>query len=218
MLSFLIQKRTLLVGVLCLSIWMIGILVGLQQNTQSASAKASLHHLRPIEVEPLSKLLLPLVVEDAPLQLPIAPPEPDHLRPEPPNQFVATAAPKPKQISLISRNSGVTAICDRRGNLGPCGVVVQDVPGSDWLKDRWQAASDMGGTAIPGAHWVLLDFHRPVKARSFVLDWETAYAEDYRLEGRMNISDFNNVDKYRWDVIYDNAVPAHRQRYCITKQ
>ena len=44
--------------------------------------------------------------------------------------------------------SGCVARCDVRGNLGECGVILNR--GDDWLKDRWQAASDMGGTAIPG--------------------------------------------------------------------
>ena len=51
-----------------------------------------------------------------------------------------------------TRDPRVTATCDTRGNLGPCSVVVQPapapscgptiyrrVPGSDWLRDRWQA-------------------------------------------------------------------------------
>jgi hypothetical protein len=54
--------------------------------------------------------------------------------------------------------------------------------GTDWLKDRWQAASDMGGTAIRGPHWVRLDFDRPVVVVSARLDWETAYSDRYELQ------------------------------------
>lgn len=49
-----------------------------------------------------------------------------------------------KKTEIISRVLDVSVTCDTRGNLGPCSVVVQASPGSDWLKDRWQAASDMG--------------------------------------------------------------------------
>ena len=51
----------------------------------------------------------------------------------------------------LTRDPRVSATCDVRGNLGPCSVVVQETPGNDWLRDRWQAASDMGGTAIKRA-------------------------------------------------------------------
>ncbi len=40
----------------------------------------------------------------------------------------------------------------------------------------------MGGTAIPGRHWVVLDLGRPVRAATAVLDWEAAFAKDYRIE------------------------------------
>ena len=55
--------------------------------------------------------------------------------------------------SSLTRDPRVSAACSVRGNLGPCDVVIQGAPGSDWLKDRWQAASDMGGTAIKGRHY-----------------------------------------------------------------
>jgi hypothetical protein len=88
------------------------------------------------------------------------------------------------ELSLLSLpTSGTRATADVRGNLGPAAVVLT-VNGTDWLHDRWQAASDMHGTAIRGSHWLRLDFGRPVRLHRVVLDWETAYAEDYRLQGR----------------------------------
>ena len=58
-------------------------------------------------------------------------------------------ADKLSSEQIISRRD-VIVTSDARGNLGPASVLVKDVPGENWLKDRWQAASDMGGTAIPG--------------------------------------------------------------------
>ena len=75
--------------------------------------------------------------------------------------------------------SGCVARCDVRGNLGECGVILNR--GDDWLKDRWQAASDMGGTAIPGPHKVEIDLGRDVRVCSVEIDWETAYAKDYTI-------------------------------------
>jgi hypothetical protein len=63
--------------------------------------------------------------------------------------------------TLLSAGAAVTT--DTRGNLGPPEVMTQAVPGTDWIKDRWQAASDMGGTAIPGEHWVVIDLGKKVK-------------------------------------------------------
>ena len=83
---------------------------------------------------------------------------------------------------IISRFGNVSAACDTRGNLGPCSVLIQPVPGDNWLSDRWQAASDMGGTAIPGPHWVILTFPRLAVAQEIVLDWETAFAKDYCID------------------------------------
>ena len=74
---------------------------------------------------------------------------------------------------------GCVARCDVRGNLGECGVILNR--GDDWLKDRWQAASDMGGTAIPGPHNVEINFGRDVRVCSVEIDWETAYADDYAI-------------------------------------
>ena len=72
---------------------------------------------------------------------------------------------------------------DVRGNLGPASVVVQARPGTDWIHDRWQAASNMHGKQIPGEHWIQLEFEdTDVVPDKIVLDWETAYADEYVLE------------------------------------
>ena len=63
---------------------------------------------------------------------------------------------------------------DVRGNLGPVGVIVQNPRGTEWLKDRWQAASVMGGTAIAGKHWIEMNLNRFVQSETIVLDWKAA--------------------------------------------
>ena len=129
---------------------------------------------------------------------------------------------QPPQSKLLSRNPNVIITSSTRGNLGPPTVLNQDPPGKDWLKDRWQAASDMHGTAIKGSHWVMLDFSHfltedegggdddgnrgAIKMSKIVLDWETAFATDYRIEGRMDhpsSSSSNNKDE--WCVLYDGG-------------
>ena len=110
--------------------------------------------------------------------------------------------PQSRPTILSRARHHVTATADVRGNLGPIDVVLQDLPGTNWLKDRWQAASDMHGTNIPGAHWIQLDFgqhtanaavssslqqqqqQQPhlIRPTSIVLDWEAAYAQDYVLQ------------------------------------
>lgn len=91
---------------------------------------------------------------------------------------------------------GCVARCDVRGNLGECGVILNRA--DDWLKDRWQAASDMGGTAIPGAHKVEIDLGRDVRVCSVEIDWETAYADDYTI----------HLDGER---VFDGAAPETRR-------
>lgn len=103
--------------------------------------------------------------------------------------------------SLISRDSLVKVYTDVRGNLGPPSVMIQTRPGEDWIKDRWQAASDMHGTAIPGVHWVVLEFPSVVSfASKVILDWEAAYARDYRIEVSM--------DKVGWKVLFDSHIDS----------
>eukprot|EP00935_MAST-01C_sp_MAST-1C-sp1_P001553 g1553.t1 len=111
---------------------------------------------------------------------------------------------------LLSR--GVAVQTDTRGNLGPGSVITQDPPGKDWIRDRWQAASDMGGTAIPGSHWVVLDFGetKTVRPSRLVLDWEAAHAENYRIEGRLNSTE-------GWNVLYDGGDPAQESRRTKTE-
>ena len=118
-------------------------------------------------------------------------------------EFSTALTPAP--LVLLSRQPGVTAQADVRGNLGPISVVLQAQPGKDWLKDRWQAASDMGGTAIPGVHWVVLDLGGQAELECVTLDWETAYAKDYRLEGKNALAD-------GWQPIFDSANAAHVKR------
>jgi len=86
-----------------------------------------------------------------------------------------------RQIVLLSTPNHTKITTDVRGNLGPAEVMLTD--GTDWIKDRWQAASDMHGTAIQGHHEVLLSFHMPIQITSLVLDWEAAFSKDYLLEG-----------------------------------
>lgn len=99
------------------------------------------------------------------------------------------------EAHILSRSSGrVVATSDVRGNLGPASVVIQPKPGDDWLHDRWQAASDMHGTNIPGGHWIQLDFGSKIVVDSVVLDWETAYADRYILEGSLDPIVQNEID------------------------
>ena len=114
---------------------------------------------------------------------------------------------------LLSRNDKVIITSSARGNLGPPSVLNQDPPGKDWIKDRWQAASDMHGTAIKGSHWVMMDFaglSSTVYITKIILDWETAYAKDYVIEGRKTpppeTYEKGNVDDDGWCILYDGAI------------
>ena len=108
---------------------------------------------------------------------------------------------------LISRSDKVRITSSVRGNLGPASVLSQSPPGQDWIKDRWQAAGDMHGTAIKGSHWVMLDFTdiSEVYITKIVLDWETAYAKDYLIEGRITTPPKNEVDD-GWCILYDGKL------------
>ena len=131
----------------------------------------------------------------------------------------------------------VTVTSDVRGNLGPASVILQNPPGTNWIKDRWQAAGDMHGTAIPGQHWVQLDFgnlHSHSRGRGrgrslememeidrVVIDWEAAYAKDYRIEISMGDSEAKakaeakskstrkeletEEEGFNWCVLFDGA-------------
>jgi hypothetical protein len=109
----------------------------------------------------------------------------------PPNPPIYIRSP-PMLLSTVNTTHITT---DVRGNLGPPEVMLRG--GTDWLKDRWQAASDMHGTAIQGEHQVLLSFQFAVQVDSIVLDWEAAYSKDYLLEGAMA----NLV----WYTLYDTS-------------
>lgn len=119
---------------------------------------------------------------------------------------------------LISRNANVTVTSSARGNLGPPSVLNQEKPGTDWLKDRWQAASDMHGSAIPGTHWVLLDFSSmfsntkgAIRITKAILDWETAFASDYRIETRMDAPTSAGGENDDWCLLFDGGKESFGQ-------
>lgn len=99
---------------------------------------------------------------------------------------------------LLSRSQDVKVTADVRGNLGPIEVIKQANPGTNWIKDRWQAASDMHGTAIKGQHWVTLEFssRSTINVSKVVIDWEAAYAKKFRIEGKQ-------TDDGDWCILYD---------------
>ena len=93
-----------------------------------------------------------------------------------------TRPPTPhQQMRLISRNKPVTASV--RGNLGEASVVTNGLK-NDWLKDRWQAAKNMQGAPIPGAHWLLVDLEATCVVERIDIEFESAFARDYTLKGR----------------------------------
>jgi hypothetical protein len=108
---------------------------------------------------------------------------------------------KPATVVLLNTPDSCIITTDVRGNLGPPEVMLNN--GTDWLKDRWQAASDMGGTAIQGSHWVQIEFQRskvPSYIHSVILDWETAYSDHYLLQIRQT----NGIDSQEeeWTTIF----------------
>lgn len=112
-----------------------------------------------------------------------------------------------KEIMLLSTPSTVNVSTSVRGNLGPPSVLVE--PSVErWLKDRWQAAADMHGTAIKGGHWVKLEFIHEnnhsqkdiVHVKKIVLDWESAFSEDYVLKGSIQ----QDSSKHQSYVIYNS--------------
>lgn len=48
-----------------------------------------------------------------------------------------TTADPTQAEQLLSRQRGVEVQCDVRGNLGPCGVIIQNPPGTDWYIILW---------------------------------------------------------------------------------
>jgi len=124
---------------------------------------------------------------------------------------------KLKPINL-SRTGKVVATADVRGNLGPASVVVQPHPGKDWIHDRWQAASDMHGTAIKGVHWILLDFGEEVVPDEIILDWEAAYSERYRLDASLSPITSESKDQDQVWTVFDALDPLQKARIKIEKK
>jgi hypothetical protein len=75
-------------------------------------------------------------------------------------------------------------------------VLNQDPPGTDWIKDRWQAASDMHGTAIKGVHWITMQFASPITVSYIELDPEAALSKDYRIK-------VSSSNQNEWISIFD---------------
>ena len=92
---------------------------------------------------------------------------------------------------------GLSANSDVQGNLGPPSVVTSQRV-SNWLKDRWQAAKDMSGTPIPGPHWVAVGLDSSEVLHTVVLDWETAFADDWTLSGRA-------APNGSWESLFDHS-------------
>lgn len=123
---------------------------------------------------------------------------------------------KLKPINL-SRTGKVVATADVRGNLGPASVVVQPHPGHDWIHDRWQAASDMHGTAIKGVHWIHLDFGAEIVPDEIILDWEAAYSDRYRLEASLTpITEASTKDQM-W-IVFDTTDAVQKAQIRIEKK
>lgn len=105
-------------------------------------------------------------------------------------------------IDLTARfRDQIVVTTDVRGNLGPPEVMLQN--GTDWLKDRWQASSDMHGTAIRGQHWVQLEFPANIRVVKVILDWEAAYASDYTVQ--VLVAD-------DWETLFDGGMPEESGR------
>lgn len=121
-----------------------------------------------------------------------------------------------------------TATTDVRGNLGPASVLLNN--GTDWMQDRWQAASDLHGTNIRGPHWVQLEWRQsqtprrrrrrrddttkqppqpqrpqPVVVQRIVLDWEAAYADHYDVQFRV---DNGNSTTQQWQTVLSSPSPT----------
>ena len=110
---------------------------------------------------------------------------------------IPTETTLPETLVSVLRSEGCPAKSDVRGNLGPASVITSPIK-TDWLKNRWQAALDMSGKPIPGQHWVAIDLQQVVVVDRIVIDWETAYCEDYILECRTDEHmDWTPLDPYK---------------------
>lgn len=112
----------------------------------------------------------------------------------------ALTAADPRRVCL---SCGLSANSDVQGNLGPPSVVTSQTV-SNWLKDRWQAAKDMSGTPIPGPHWVTVGLDPSELLHTVVLDWETAFADDWTLSGRSSSSSSSSLDG-AWEILFDHS-------------
>ena len=93
---------------------------------------------------------------------------------------VAPVVRPPLSIQTITDFPSIKVTSSAIGNLSPPSSVLSPSI-SDWLTDRWQAASDMSGTPIPGPHFLSLSFpsKRITSIKSVTLDFETAHCDDY---------------------------------------
>eukprot|EP00978_Attheya_sp_CCMP212_P023689 scaffold73024_cov61-Attheya_sp.AAC.10 len=140
---------------------------------------------------------------------------------------LSTLSKPKKETIILSRDSSIQVTSDVRGNLGPASIILQDPPGKDWIKDRWQAAGDMHGTSIPGQHWVMLDFFGTTNSTNtssaasnnhnrhiskIVIDWEAAYSNDYRIEISLSDDEGNHSDDSDWCILYDGTNQSHQSK------
>ena len=73
--------------------------------------------------------------------------------------------PAPSVLRVVSEGRAATA--SARGNLGPPEVVTA-ARDADWLRDRWQAAIDMSGRPLGGAHWLRVEVRNDVAHKDLV--------------------------------------------------
>jgi hypothetical protein len=85
-----------------------------------------------------------------------------------------------KIILLTPYVKSVTS--DVHGNLGDPNVVLSESV-ENWLTDRWQAASNMQGSPIPGTHYLHLFLNAKAIINHVIIDFETAYSDHYKLLG-----------------------------------
>jgi hypothetical protein len=97
----------------------------------------------------------------------------------------ASTIPVAAEKKEILLSAGKPVVASVTGNLGLPSVVTSEKVVRDWLLDRWQAASDMGGTPIPGEHWIEIDLEHIAKLSRILLDWETAHATKWTLRARL---------------------------------
>ena len=101
-------------------------------------------------------------------------------------------------VSLLAGGVNVTA--STQGQLAPPDVVLSPVV-THWLQHRWQAASDMSGTPVPGPHWLQFDLqHSAVTISRVIIDYEVALSVDYYVSvwcdaSHMWVTVFDSKDK-----------------------